>query len=588
MNPPAKKPTDQAKYREQYINSLRLEASNAQRNLNANQIFKQTGQSPAPPPDNRTTTEKYGDRERLKLDIRSGLKEIADGQNVSEIMGSLNDYQLTFLAAQLPQIILDLKPKWKYGILAPIFMDYLERLINNFTRTRGVEMGLQQDTGEQILLSNQQIANSMVSQEDLGRLYQAVNGIEGIQQNRELGALVEKINRDLEVLQQILPTREDLAVINQIPENVRGTIQLQLNEALGEIPTRDQLQRELQGLNQALRNRDQESTIVILRGIEQILAQDAATSEEMDEVKREVLRAISLAQNQQYNADIPMAEAEVAPAGQQAIQESAIPTREEWRSNRIMPKERKTRFLNEVLKDGNITFKLGNITYSAQRLLPKSLSAADSTDIFLNQYLALKDQTAGEAPRMYAYGIKGSGLTNKKIRSDNGQGWKNRFEPTEIKKPKPYCSFGCYAINRDKLNDQNILMIKTTKGHCLEKFPSVKLSQPLGFVLKKIVGGALPTFNEMSSLSENDKKALHHIATHSKLDKRDILPKPDMSKAEADLNRFQILKGEIQAGNDNKQLVKEFKVMLMKFMNDHTIPLKQGRDILLEITSMGL
>ena len=61
-----------------------------------------------------------------------------------------------------------------------------------------------------------------------------------------------------------------------------------------------------------------------------------------------------------------------------------------------------------------------------------------------------------------------------------------------------------------------------------------------------------------------------------------------MSKAEADLNRFQILKGEIQAGNDNKQLVKEFKVMLMKFMNDHTIPLKQGRDILLEITSMGL
>jgi hypothetical protein len=61
-----------------------------------------------------------------------------------------------------------------------------------------------------------------------------------------------------------------------------------------------------------------------------------------------------------------------------------------------------------------------------------------------------------------------------------------------------------------------------------------------------------------------------------------------MSKKEADLNRFQILKGEIQAGNDNKQLIKEFKVMLMKFMNDHTIPLKQGRDILLEITSMGL
>jgi len=53
------------------------------------------------------------------------------------------------------------------------------------------------------------------------------------------------------------------------------------------------------------------------------------------------------------------------------------------------------------------------------------------------------------------------------------------------------------------------------------------------------------------------------------------------------MDRFNILKGEIQAGNDNKTLVREFKVILLRFINEGRIPRKQGQDILLDLTSMG-
>ena len=53
------------------------------------------------------------------------------------------------------------------------------------------------------------------------------------------------------------------------------------------------------------------------------------------------------------------------------------------------------------------------------------------------------------------------------------------------------------------------------------------------------------------------------------------------------MNRFEILKGEILAGNDNKEMVREFKVMLLRFMNNGRIPRRQGQEILTDLASIG-
>ena len=68
MNPPRRNPLDGDKYREQYLNNLLLQASNNQRNWNANLIYKNTQQTPSQPTDYRTTTEKFADVEKVYLD----------------------------------------------------------------------------------------------------------------------------------------------------------------------------------------------------------------------------------------------------------------------------------------------------------------------------------------------------------------------------------------------------------------------------------------------------------------------------------------------------------------------------------------
>ena len=54
------------------------------------------------------------------------------------------------------------------------------------------------------------------------------------------------------------------------------------------------------------------------------------------------------------------------------------------------------------------------------------------------------------------------------------------------------------------------------------------------------------------------------------------------------MDHFNILKGEISAGNNNKELVKEFKLMLLKFVHEGRVPKRIAHEILIELAAQGL
>jgi hypothetical protein len=53
------------------------------------------------------------------------------------------------------------------------------------------------------------------------------------------------------------------------------------------------------------------------------------------------------------------------------------------------------------------------------------------------------------------------------------------------------------------------------------------------------------------------------------------------------VNRFEILKGEICAGNNSNELVKEFKKIIMTLSNEGMLPKGQAREILMDLVSLG-
>ena len=56
--------------------------------------------------------------------------------------------------------------------------------------------------------------------------------------------------------------------------------------------------------------------------------------------------------------------------------------------------------------------------------------------------------------------------------------------------------------------------------------------------------------------------------------------KDQATNVTSDMDRFTLLKGEISAGNDNKGIIKEFRSLLLKFINEKKIDREEGYRIL--------
>ncbi len=140
-------------------------------------------------------------------------------------------------------------------------------------------------------------------------------------------------------------------------------------------------------------------------------------------------------------------------------------------------------------------------------------------------------------------------------------------------------------INRDKLAD-SIVMLKRVGGSHVPDFPTQRVPSPVASALSCLLKDETPNCDDFT---EDDMSTLIKIIKLCRCS--DILLKcKRLNKTEEDkeMDRFDILRGEIQAGNDNKSLIKEFKLMLIRFMNSGRIPRRQAHEILTDIASMGV
>lgn len=176
-------------------------------------------------------------------------------------------------------------------------------------------------------------------------------------------------------------------------------------------------------------------------------------------------------------------------------------------------------------------------------------------------------------------GIKGKGV-GKVIPQGSALHRVDKYD-----KPKPYKQFGRHIIHRRKLDD-GIMMIKYPSGAKHPDMPTQKISEGLTKVLKEMADGRMPQYHHFEGLGVKDKELLHHIVRHTQFQDLQV-PPPDKEALDKELDRFEILKGEIEAGNDNKELIREFKVMLMKFMRQGRIPKAQVNEIMEHLLMMG-
>ena len=197
--------------------------------------------------------------------------------------------------------------------------------------------------------------------------------------------------------------------------------------------------------------------------------------------------------------------------------------------------------------------------------------------------------------RMNRFGIKGCGVGTQLKGANGGLRKETRGEIIKldqidfqkaVPQDKKFIPFGRFVINKNRL-DKGVLAIKRPSGSVIAQFPSQRISPKVQKILTNIIGGSLHSFEDYSELDDDERTYLHKLSEFSNIESRLRLPAPKLNKDDQDTNRFEILKGQILAGNDNPQMVKEFKLLILKLSRNKLLPSGQTKDLLMTLAELG-
>ena len=146
--------------------------------------------------------------------------------------------------------------------------------------------------------------------------------------------------------------------------------------------------------------------------------------------------------------------------------------------------------------------------------------------------------------------------------------------------------FGLAEINHKKL-DMGVLSIRRPSKGNYKTVPQQRISSTLQHIVKDIDGGRIPNFNDINSLSSDEKDYLHKVVSASGFDDKLSIPSPNKDVVEKEIHTFEVMKGERLAGNDSKALIKKFKILILKLSNKGTLPKKEANDVLYTLLSLG-
>jgi len=651
MNPKfCRTASDRNSARNEYIKNLQLETSNNLMNYNANQVFKQTGVLPPSITallDTRSITEKYADTQKARVAVLSGLREITDGANANQIVSQIQSKDMITLLNNLPQIIAEIKPKWSLGITAPAFMGYWDNYKKAIALNSGVSVYPIIQSNQ--LLTNiegvlQDIKATLPSQEELQQLKNLFNLLPKSTKTQMASKIIEDAKKEAG---RITARADAISRIKEAdPVLLQEKIQV-IQMAINTFPDR-QLIRDLTQQAQIASQLDrspQEADKLADEVISDLSIAQPSLTQEFESLEKELESLVSTPISTTSSPMTTVASESTreqtgrneyinTETGKREFFQGIPETFSQWES---MKWENKRDFIKTIFKNsdprinwGSIPkphsikhlaqyeYNPGNTKYTTKGERSNQWIGDTNIEELMKEYFSQKSKGGAEeskstgtepplepTPEDIQKGTTGSGIKKKHRIQGKGVNAHRTHAPTtnltsggnyyqkpkidtshKVEKVPSYIEFGKHVLHQHNLQG-GILQIRRHSGTIINDLPRQAVGGKLKKVLITLTGTGSPSFEDINELTDSEKNLLNKVVKHCKIDQRLLVPTPNKSKEEQDFNRLQILSGEITAGNNNPQIVKELKTVLLRLKNCGRIPKKHAHEIMEDLLSLG-
>lgn len=150
-----------------------------------------------------------------------------------------------------------------------------------------------------------------------------------------------------------------------------------------------------------------------------------------------------------------------------------------------------------------------------------------------------------------------------------------------------YMPFGKYQLDLKQLKGGRV-QLRSSKGYFIKGLKGMRMTPNIKIIIDKLISNSEILFEDVERLNDNEKILLADLAQKCEINDRLKIPSPRLSKIQSQVNKFNVMRGEILAGNDSKEMVKDFKLMLLKFMNDGIVNKKEGNEIMTMLLQLGM
>lgn len=173
------------------------------------------------------------------------------------------------------------------------------------------------------------------------------------------------------------------------------------------------------------------------------------------------------------------------------------------------------------------------------------------------------------------YHMNGEGFIKRRIKIGKG---------IEINKDEPkFRAFGKYIIHMPQLHNNNVLNFKHKSGGTIPSIKPVNIDENFKDFIIDVVNFGRVNDRHFDTLTEAEKNHFIKVVRGAGIIEHLKLKQLNHDTEKEDLNRLDLLLGEVNAGNDNSNIIKEAKVLIKKYVSNGRISRQKGFDMLAEL-----